>query len=105
MAALGLGGAGLALGAATGVVAMGKIDALKTACPTGKCPASAQPDIDSYHLMGALSTVGFTIGVVGGAAGAVLLILAPKSSAAKPHKDATVEPLVGPGFLGARGSF
>lgn len=98
--AFAVGGAGLVLGAVTGVVAMGKASSLKDACTDGKCPASEDSNISSYKTMTALSTVGFIVAGVGGAAGAVLLITAPKSSGAR-----WVSPYVGAGTLGAAGRF
>src|SRR5260370_27645860 len=78
---LGVGVAGLAAGAITGILAMSKHSDLQTPCANG-CPASAQGDLDSYHTLGTLSTVGFIAGGVLSAAGLVLVITAPHDSAA-----------------------
>src|SRR5262249_30271223 len=78
-AALGGGVVGVGLGAVTGGIALGKHGSLADACPNG-CPSSSQADIDSYHTMGTLSTVGFIVGGVALAAGAVLVITAPKAN-------------------------
>lgn len=103
--ALGVGVVGVGLGAVTGILALGKHGTLADACPNG-CPPSAQSDIDGYHTMGLLSTVGFIAGGVGLAAGAVLLITAPKADAApKTTSRGFVSPYVGPGTLGALGRF
>ncbi len=102
IAALGLGGAGLILGGVTGVLALGKHKQLKDDCPGGVCPASAQSALDSYHLMGTLSTVGFIVGGVGAAGGAVLFLTAPS---AKPAREATLVPVLGAGYLGVQGTF
>jgi hypothetical protein len=80
--ALGVGGAGLAFGAVTGLLALGKHGDLSDKCPDGKCPNDVSGDVDSYKTMGTLSTVGFIVGGVGIAAGAVLWFTAPKESAA-----------------------
>lgn len=101
---IGVGGAGLVMGAITGGVALGKHGDLANVCSNGTCPPSAQDTLDSYHLMGALSTVGFIVGGVGLAAGVTMLLLAPSS-----HKTTTgalsVTPYVGFGSLGAVGTF
>ncbi|MEO7330652.1 MAG: hypothetical protein ABI193_18905 [Minicystis sp.] len=102
VSALGLGGAGLILGGVTGLLALGKHKQLKKDCPGGVCPASAQPTLDDYHLMGTLSTVGFIVGGVGVAGGAVLFLTAPST---KPAKEATLVPVVGAGYLGVKGTF
>jgi hypothetical protein len=100
--ALGVGGAGLAMGVVTGMLALGKHSDLNSACAGGTCDPSKQSDVDSYHTMGTLSTVGFIVGGVGAAAGAVLLLTAPKHSSAS---AAFVSPYIGPGSVGATGRF
>jgi hypothetical protein len=102
MVALGVGGAGLLLGAVTGGLAIGKHGALKTACGEGPCPASQQNAVDSYHLLGALSTAGFIAGGACAATGVILLLTAPR---AEPTKAATLTPVLGLGYLGAEGKF
>lgn len=106
IAGFGVGVAGVALGAITGIVAMGKHGTLQDECknPDGSCPASAQGDLDSFHTMGTLSTVGFVVGGVGLAAGLVLLLTAPKSAPTK-TSHAWVLPTFGPGVVGAVGHF
>jgi hypothetical protein len=103
---LGVGAAGLVLAGVTGGMALSKHSALVEKCPDGRCYSSQQSalksDVDSYHTLGAVSTAGFVIAGAGVATGVVLLIAAPKSA---PQKDAAVMPLVGPGFVGARGRF
>jgi hypothetical protein len=103
LVAFGVGGAGLVLGTVGGLLALGKSSSLKDTCKINgsKCPASAQSDIDSYQTMGTLSTVGFIVAGVGGAAGAVLLLTAPKAET----KGATVSPYVGAGNMGVTGTF
>ncbi|MBX3231625.1 MAG: tetratricopeptide repeat protein [Labilithrix sp.] len=76
--ALGVGGAGLVFGGVTGALAMSKHGDLDTQCPAGRCPPSASGDVDSFRTMATLSTVGFIVGAVGVAAGAVLWFTAPK---------------------------
>ena len=102
MVALGVGGAGLVLGAVTGGLAIGKHGTLEAACGDGHCPASQQGTVDSYHLIGTLSTVGFILGGVGAATGVVVLLTAPR---AQPAKAAKLTPVIGPGYLGAEGKF
>lgn len=76
--AFGVGGAGLVFGGVTGVLAMSKHGDLDKTCPNGKCPRTAKSDVDSFHTMATLSTVGFIVGGVGVAAGAVLWFAGPK---------------------------
>lgn len=93
------GGVGLATGAVTGVLAIGKHSTLETECKTD----CKQGDIDSYHAIGAISTVGFIAGGVLAGAGLILLVTAPSSSPST--GAATVTPYVGFGSFGAVGSF
>lgn len=104
--ALGVGGAGVLVGAITGFVALGKHGDLSDACPGGTCPSDKQSDVDSYKTMGTVSTVSFIVGGVGLAAGAVLWFTAPKESAKSGSSHwATVSPYVGPGSAGVTGRF
>jgi len=106
--AFGVGGAGLAVGAVTGIIAMGKHSDLAKACTNGVCGPDQQSSLDSYHSMGTISTIGFIVGGVGVAAGVVLLLAQPKaeaSASAAPAAGLHVFPVVGPGSLGAVGSF
>jgi hypothetical protein len=102
MVALGVGGAGLVLGAVTGGLAIGKHGTLEAACGDGHCAPSEQSTLDSYHLLSTLSTAGFVIGGAGAAAGVILLLTAPR---AQPVKAAKLTPVIGLGYLGAEGTF
>jgi hypothetical protein len=103
---LGIGGAGLVLGAVGGGLALSKHSSLVDQCPGGRCypsqQSALQSDVNAYHTLGALSTAGFVVGGAGIATGVILLVTAPK---AKPARAAAVTPLVAPGFVGAQGSF
>jgi len=80
--AIGIGGAGLALGAVMGGLAMAKHGDLSDACGDGgQCPADQQDSLDSYRTFGLVSTVGFIAGGVLAASGVVLLLAAPSDSA------------------------
>jgi hypothetical protein len=81
LVAFGVGGAGLAVGAITGIIALGKAGDLKDTCNADKtCPPSEKDNVDSYKSMGTISTIGFIVAGVGGAAGLVLLLTAPTES-------------------------
>lgn len=83
LVAFGVGGAGLVVGAITGAIALGKAGDLKNVCDANKtCPAGSKSDVDSYKSVGTISTIGFIVAGVGGVAGVVLLLTAPKDTAA-----------------------
>ena len=101
-AAIGVGGAGLLLGAITGGLAIKKHGDLASSCDkNGVCPGQDSA-ISSYHLMGTLSDVGLIVGGAIAVTGVVLVVTAPKAVAAK---SAWITPVVGPGFVGATGRF
>ncbi len=107
-AAFGVGAAGLVVGSVAGVLAISKHADLANNCkgPDGTCtdPNKAkQSDIDSYHTVGTVSTIGFIVAGVGAAAGAVLLIVAPKAEVRT--GSTVVQPYVGLGSVGALGRF
>jgi hypothetical protein len=84
--AFGVGGAGLAAGAITGAIALGKKNDLHAACPNYPgCPeqnATRAGDLSSSaSTFATVSTVSFIAGGVFVAAGAVLLLLQPKRAA------------------------
>jgi hypothetical protein len=99
--ALGVGGAGLVLGAVTGGLAIGKHGDLATSCKNG-CPTDKLDELSSYHTLGTLSTVGFIVGGAGAVAGTILLLTLP---AKKPAEEPRVTPVLGLGYLGAKGTF
>ena len=122
--AFGVGGAGLAVGAVTGLMAMGKHTDLANSnlCKGTTCDPSQQSSIDSYHTIAAISTAGFVVGGVGVAAGAILLLTRPKAEATfdsqpapgqpppsqpapPPPTALRVTPVIGLGSIGAIGEF
>jgi hypothetical protein len=61
---LGLGVAGLALGATTTGLALHTQDDLDRACLGGTCPPSFRGEVDRYDTTKTLSIVGWSVGVV-----------------------------------------
>jgi len=99
---LGVGGAGLVFGTATGIMVLKKKSALEgDGCVDGACYTDQGDDVDSYNSMRTLSTVGFVVGGVGAAAGAALLLTAPKPK----ETGSRVRAWVGVGSAGLAGSF
>jgi len=99
--AFGVGGAGLLTGTITHFMAKGKEGDLDDVCENEVCPTKAQGDIDSYNTLTTVAPIGMVVGVVGVAAGAVLLLTAPGDSPESP----SVAAYVGPGSVGVKGVF
>jgi hypothetical protein len=93
---LSLGAVGLTVGAVAGGIAASKHSNLIGLCPTAVCPPSMQSNVDTYHRNGAISTGAFIAGGIVAATGIVVMVTAPK---------VIVSPVVGLGFVGARGRF
>ena len=106
IAALGVGGAGLLVGAITGGLAVAKHSDLVSQCPGGHCQKSQEATLGSeasaYSTLGAASTGGFIAGGALVATGAILLATAPR---VKITTGAAVSPVVGLGFVGLEGRF
>jgi hypothetical protein len=77
---LGLGAVGLATGAVTGLVAIGKYNTLKENCDGGDCPPPYHDDLRTFRTLRTASTAGYVVGAVGLTAGIVLLLTAPGDS-------------------------
>lgn len=107
--AFGVGAVGLGVGGVTGLLAMSQHSHLTSVCNGTTCPATEQNDVDNYHTMALVSTIGFIAGGAAVATGAILLLIRPKaenSSSALPHgAPLRVVPLVGFGTIGAVGEF
>ncbi len=103
--AFGVGAAGLGVGVVAGVLALGKHSDLVKSCPGGACGSAQQGELDSYHSLGLISTVGFIVAGVGAAGGVTLLLLQPKAESGPPTSGLRIVPLLGPGSVGAAGTF
>jgi hypothetical protein len=103
----GVGVAGVAVGAITGLMAMSKSSEAKDTCAKdGPCASRSAVDAsESARTLGLVSTIGFIAGGVGIAAGTALVITAPKKdgdaarAAAEPSRF-RVAPNAGPSGAG-----
>jgi hypothetical protein len=98
---IGVGGAALIAGAVTGALALGRESELSRVCPAAQCPPSQQPAIDGYTTLRVISMSTLISGGVLAAAGTVLVLTAGSA----PSHEASIRPAIGPGYLGATGSF
>lgn len=104
--AFGVGAAGLATGAVAGGLALSKRSSLDSVCTAAHaCPLSEASDISSLKTTSTLSTVGFIVGGVGAATGALLLLLLRPSSAPEQGASGSLTPYLGPSGAGITGTF
>jgi hypothetical protein len=104
---IGVGGAGIIVGAITGAIAMGKRGSISSStCATSAgCSqsdlTSYQSSLNDFHTMGTVSTVSFIAGAVLAGGGVVLFLTAPKGQSAEGSGAAWIAPYVGPDGAGA----
>ena len=79
--AIGVGGAGLALGGVATAIAVGKKGKLddSQACLENRCLPSEQGNVDSYKTWRQVSSIGLIAGVAVAGAGVLIVLTAPKS--------------------------
>jgi hypothetical protein len=101
--ALSLGGAGVAVGVVAGAMTVAAANTYKDHCSGGQCDASGLDAASTGRSVQIVSPVSLAVGAVGLAAGAYLLLSAPRSNQAR----ASVLPLLGAGLAGvaAAGGF
>jgi hypothetical protein len=101
---IGLGGAGVLVGAIAGGLALSKHGDIAAECPNSHCPMGSemkiQPDINTYQAMGNASTGGLIAGGVLAATGIILVVTAPRA----PDQTGWA-PVIGPGYAGVQGKF
>jgi hypothetical protein len=97
---VGLGGVGLVVGGVAGVITLGKKSDIEDnpRCNGNRCAPSEQDVVDSYRSARSISTIGFIAGGVLTAAGVTLLIT-------QSSNGADTQAFIGPGTIGARGTF
>jgi hypothetical protein len=89
---LGVGAAGVIVGAIFGGLAIGKKNEAAPNCTSdfSRCTTTGKASVDDALTFGTVSTIGFIAGGVLAAAGLTIFLLAPKSKEA--HVTASVSP-------------
>jgi hypothetical protein len=103
---LGVGGVGIAVGAITGSMALGKKNGLD--CPENRCSGAEADELDSANTLALVSTIGFGVGLAAATVGVVLLVTSGGSSEAPRAATSSgivVKPYVGPKSVGVTGTF
>jgi hypothetical protein len=102
-ASIAVGGAGTAVGVATGLLAAKRRDSLDERCMGDVCPESAQGEHDTYRSLRTVSFVGYGVGLLGVGLGATLLLTSSGANAS--DEPAGVRPWIGLGSAGIGGRF
>jgi hypothetical protein len=98
----GVGIAGIATGAITGLVAIADKSTVDTDCPNHLCNAEGQRALNAGRTSSLVSTIAFPVGVVGLGAAAVLFLVSPSTkSAASGAAAPSLRPSVAGGSGGA----
>jgi hypothetical protein len=103
-----VGGAGLVTGSIFGILAIDKKSYLDSdgRCTTPqKCLPEFQDDIDTANLYAWVATGGFVLAGVGAGLGTYLLLTSDSEKAGSEKRTSTIEPVIGPTMIGARGRF
>ena len=103
--ALGVGGAGLAVGITTGLMFLSKHSDLDAVCGDDTCPRSAESDLKTHDTLGTVSGVSFAVGVAGAVTGIVCLLGKPDDAPAQPMSSARLELAFGPTGVNIQGAF
>jgi hypothetical protein len=101
--ALGVGGVGVAVGVVAGLAALSVQRSLQNECPNKICVSiSSIRDLDHFHSLTTVSTVGYVIGLAGIAGGAALWLTEPTTKAST---GASARIWIGPATAGFAGAF
>lgn len=106
---LGVGAAGIGVGAALGAITLSKTSAIRARCAGDVCPRDQQSAADSARTTATISTVAFVVGGAFAATGVTLLVLRPRAEKASPSASgsasAAIGLAIGPGSVLAQGAF
>ncbi len=72
---LGVAGAALVVGVATGVVSLQQVNTIDEQCVDKHCPADLEADADQAALLGTVSTAAFVVAALGAAGGGTMLVI------------------------------
>jgi hypothetical protein len=103
---LGVGGVGLATGAITGMMALGKKNDLD--CPDKKCTGAEADKLDSANTLALVSTIGVGVGLAAATVGVVLIATSGGKKDAPPTANVggmTLRPYIGAKSAGVAGTF
>lgn len=98
-----VGVAGFVMFAVAGSMSKSTYSTLEAACGVRPCPASYADQISSGKTQQTIANVGLVLGAVGVAAGTTMIVLSMGKSKSAPATSTSL--VIGPGYLGAKGTF
>lgn len=115
---VGIGGAGVATGVATGILSLSKKSDVQKECTNDVCgPGQPQSDLHAWNTMALVSTIGFAAAGAGAALAVITLVVGheepaggpaatpPESTSPPAESGLVVRPWIGPGSAGIVGTF
>lgn len=102
---LGVGGAGLVVGAITGIVTLGDADEALAPCTDERCPRTQKDAIDAASTTGNVSTISFIAGGALVATGVVLLLVLGDDGETAARASGRPHLALSPFWSGASGAF
>lgn len=109
---IGVAGAGLATGVATGILSLSKKSAVQSECTNDICgPGQPQSDLHAWNTFALVSTIGFAAAGAGAALAVITLVVGHEEPPAEPAASTPAEsgllvhPWIGPGSAGLVGTF
>jgi hypothetical protein len=103
--ALGVGGAGLAAWAVTGIIFLQSRSKLNKECFNTDCQPEMQDEVDKYETMGIVSGAAFVVGAAGTAVGVTLLLTGDSDSETAKASGTSVTPYFAGNSVGVVGKF
>lgn len=103
--AFAVGGAGALLGTITGIVSLAMTTDLEEQCHDRVCAPELASDHDTIITLANVSNVALALGAVGAGVGVVSLIFDLDEGGDDRSAQLSLEPLLGAGFFGLRGTF
>ncbi len=102
---VGIAGAGLIAGSATGLAALSKTPGLSSECTNHICGPTAHSDLDSANTLATVSNVAFAVAGVGAAVAVISLVVGHDASEPPAAASPSAHLWMGVGAAGLRGSF
>jgi len=98
---IGLAAVGVAVGTATGVVAINAKNGAESACVSDRCPPSSWGDVNQARTASTMSTIAFSVAGAGAALAVIVALLGHRG----PGKSTQLAPWIAPATAGLQATF